>query len=379
MKEGGAEITAKTQAVKDKRSGLVTALSAIGLVFGLLTLVTSSISLLGVGVFVESFRRFSIPPATFGYILSAVNILTYCLGFPAILLCLTAFIAAYAKRTSKTLPVCSLCVGLFAVGLPLLTHVWYGPTLDLVLRQAEKTRYMGGYRESREKEHSIRTPLMEVAEAGQTERARELLNEGSDPRARPTNTWSAFGLAVREGHIDIVRAFLEHEPTEADKTYLGRMVKLAAIHDRNDIVVLLLDHEAEIDVKSEERGWTPLMFATYYGNTEIASTLFERGADPNARNIFGWTVLTVAAREGRLEIVLELLDRGADIDAKNNEGMTPLMWAANDGRTEVVKELLSRGADVNTRSNAQQTAMKYAACQNHTDIVRLLAASGAKN
>ncbi len=148
----------EAQAVKGKRSGLVTALSAIGLLFGLLALVTSSIPLLGVGVFGQSLRRFYIPPVTFGYILSAVNMLTYCLGFAAILLCLTAFIAAYAKRVSKTLPVCSLCVGLSAVGLPLLTDAWYGVTLDLFSAQAGKTRYVERYRESREKTHSIRTP-----------------------------------------------------------------------------------------------------------------------------------------------------------------------------------------------------------------------------
>lgn len=369
----------KAQAVKGKRSGLVTALSAVGLVFGLLALVTSSIPLLGVGVFGQSLRRFYIPPATFGYILSAVNILTYCLGFSAILLCLTAFIAAYAKRVSKTLPVCSLCVGLFAVGLPLLTDAWYGPTLDLFSAQAGKTRYVKRYRESRVKKYSIRTPLMEAAEVGQTERVRELLREGVDPKVK-SEGWSACGLAVRAGHIETVRTLLEEAPQLAeDKEYLNGLVMVAAQWGRTEIMQFLFQKGAPATARNPTQGnWTALMEATKRGHTDTVLLLLDAGADMDATNIRGWTALMEASLKGHDEIGMVLLERGADVNLKSQRGRTALLWASSTGSPEIVEALLANNADVNVKDNEGQTAIKFAARQGHTDIVRLLAAAGGR-
>jgi ankyrin repeat protein len=368
----------RAQTKKGKQSALVTVLSALGLFFGFLALLAASIPLVGLAVFGESFRSLPIPLPAIRYLISAVTIAAYCLGVAAILLCMGAFITAHAKRVSTTLPVSALIVGLLAIGLPLLTRAWYASTLELLTISPEPRLHVERHDKIVERDLSARTPLMDVVESGEIETVKELLEAGADPKLRPGNAWSAFGLAVRDGRIDIVEMFLEHEPTAADKVYLGQMLRLAAIHDRKEIATLLLDNEAEIDARSEERGWTPLMFAAYDNNADMVRLLLDRGADVNARNIYGWSILTVTARVGHLEIVQELIDRGAELNIKNEDGMTALMWAANEGHIDVVNALLDAGANPDIRSKSRDTAMKYAAYQGHTDVVRQLARRGAQ-
>ncbi len=63
-------------------------------------------------------------------------------------------------------------------------------------------------------------------------------------------------------------------------------------------------------------GETPLMFAAFYGKTEIVKLLIEKGADVNAREFMGWTPLLFAARKGHTEIARILIENGADVMAK---------------------------------------------------------------
>ncbi len=369
----------EAQKVPAKRSDLVTALSAVGLVFGLLALGCAAVPLLGVAVFGPSLRRLYIPLELIGSLFSAANILTYFLGIAAILLCLTALIAAYAMRASKTLAGCSLVVGLLAVGTPTLTHAWYGSTLELFPTLSGRRHYVMRSRGFRGMDSSPRTPLMKAAEAGDTEKVKALLKDGADPRQK-SGGWSACGLAVRAGRTETVRTLLEEAPQLTEDTkYMNGLVMVASQWGRTEIIRMLLDKGASANATNpRQANWTAVMEATQKGRTETALLLLENGADVNATNLRNWTALMQAAQTGDIEVATALLDRGASLNARDMYGNTALMMAAVNGHADVVDELLARGADYTLQTENGNTAMKYAAYGNHTDIVRLLAAAGAK-
>ena len=75
--------------------------------------------------------------------------------------------------------------------------------------------------------------------------------------------------------------------------------------------------------------------------------LLEYGADKEAKDKDGWTPLIFASANGKTEVVKLLLEYGADKDAKDNTGDNPLRLASWKGRTEVVKILLEYGANIN--------------------------------
>lgn len=111
-------------------------------------------------------------------------------------------------------------------------------------------------------------------------------------------------------------------------------------------------------------------------NSGSLSTLFLRGADPNARNAKGQTALILALQEGSEKATAALLAHpGIRIDDSNAAGETALMMAALKGRLGAMRALLARGAQVN---RAGWSPLHYAAAGPETAAVALLLDRGAE-
>jgi ankyrin repeat protein len=84
-------------------------------------------------------------------------------------------------------------------------------------------------------------------------------------------------------------------------------------------------------------GVTPLVLASYRGQTEVVKLLLERGAAVNAReNRNGLSSLSHAVGRGDKELVSVLLAHGADPLLKSADGRTPLERAEANGAKEIV-------------------------------------------
>lgn len=150
----------------------------------------------------------------------------------------------------------------------------------------------------------------------------------------------------------------------------------------SDAVGFLLDLGVDVNGKNE-RGDSALHLAASEGNTALARTLLDKGADVNsvcdcdgyhsARN---WTALQMAAFKGHSEVVDALLAKGADIHQKNSEGATPLHLAMTGDSLPVVQALLAKGADVNARDSDGETPLMNSFFDN-ADTVRALLDKGA--
>jgi len=166
----------------------------------------------------------------------------------------------------------------------------------------------------------------------------------------------------------------------ASLTTLARAGELAdLIQDgaRNQALALI---ESGADVnEAQGDGTTPLHWAVYNIDTELAALLLERGADPDVINAFGSSPLGEAAKVAELGLVETLLDAGADPDTPNADGQTVLMLAARSGSTEIARLLLEHGADVNARETWRgQSALIWAADSRFPEIVDLLLEHGAE-
>ncbi|KAF4980537.1 hypothetical protein FZEAL_3472 [Fusarium zealandicum] len=100
--------------------------------------------------------------------------------------------------------------------------------------------------------------------------------------------------------------------------------------NRQDIVDLLLDNGASIDIRIET-GETPLMTAVNSGHCLLARHLLDLGADPHATRPSGSTVLTDCARlllsqghSAAWELFFHLLSLGLDLNKTNSYGKAPM-------------------------------------------------------
>ena len=195
-------------------------------------------------------------------------------------------------------------------------------------------------------------------------------------------------------------------PKESDYSNVGDMVKL------------LIDAKADVNVILGKTGMTPLMWAAKNGKSDAIIALVNAKADVNAKARTGWTSLCYAANNvSCTEAAKTLINAGANVNVslpwvslkqKNGkialgdadlggkdtkEGLKDvsiLMLAAKEGNVELTKALIGAKADVNvictgsvaldygSTASTKQTAATIAHSFEHDDVVTVLMAAGAK-
>ena len=100
------------------------------------------------------------------------------------------------------------------------------------------------------------------------------------------------------------------------------------------------------------------MDAALAGKLEVVRQHISAGTKLDQRDLqSGSTALIAAATFGQTEVALTLIENGADLEVQNNEGSTALITAAFFCRTEIIKALLEKGAERGTKNNTGATAL----------------------
>lgn len=123
---------------------------------------------------------------------------------------------------------------------------------------------------------------------------------------------------------------------------------------------------------TNEKGFSPLHWASLNGHTKVVEELLNANADPNSKNIMLCTPLHFSANNGFDEIVEKLLKAGANPNSVSALGHTPIFSAAFMGHENTVKTLLKSGADPGHKNKQGLTPKHAAESQGYSDIVKIL-------
>jgi len=127
------------------------------------------------------------------------------------------------------------------------------------------------------------------------------------------------------------------------------------------------------------RGEPALIEAVRAGKRNIVALLLERGARVNVSGKRdGLTALEEATRGNRADIAQMLIDAGADVDKTGKDGQTPLMLAAKLGHANIVQVLIDADAYLNDTDATGRTPLTLARERRHKLTVELLMAAGAE-
>jgi ankyrin repeat protein len=153
---------------------------------------------------------------------------------------------------------------------------------------------------------------------------------------------------------------------------------IEAIKDENRVAVQSLIKTKTAVNAAQPDGSTPLSWAVYLNQVDVAEQLIAAGANVNSADEYGDSPLTLASATGNGALIEKLLSAGADPNAARWNGETALMLAARAGSVNGVKLLLAKGAKPNAiESRKGQNALMWAAAEGHGEIIDLLLTAGA--
>ncbi|XP_074834337.1 DNA-binding protein RFXANK isoform X2 [Carettochelys insculpta] len=124
--------------------------------------------------------------------------------------------------------------------------------------------------------------------------------------------------------------------------------------------------------KPDERGFTPLIWASAFGEIETVRHLLDWGADPHVLAKERESALSLASTGGYTDIVIMLLERDVDINIYDWNGGTPLLYAVRGNHVKCVEALLARGADLTTEADSGYTPMDLAVALGHKKVQQVI-------
>ena len=194
-----------------------------------------------------------------------------------------------------------------------------------------------------------KTPLLRAAEAGNFDKARVLLEEGSNVRTKAENGVSVLHCAtLLDPMPELVRLLLDHGADPTAATDFGMTALHQAAYGNGGVVEVLLNAGANANARDVD-GTGPLHVAVVWNaDPEVASLLIAADADVTMPDGTGASPLHLAAYWNPSPHVLDvLIEAGADPNAVDRRGDTPLHMAARrslNART-FMDVLLAAGAD----------------------------------
>jgi len=237
------------------------------------------------------------------------------------------------------------------------------------------------------------TGLFHMSTLDDMEGVRFFLSQGANVNTRNNLNHSPLNEAARHGSIEIVQLLLKNgAQVEVATDDHGWTPLYEAIRDnRPDVVRLLLEHGANKNTRLHS-GFDAINEACHRGHHEIARILIENGARPDSKAPHGMTPLLEASMRSDGAWMRWLLDWDAGVrtDLQDNDGRDAVWHAANGGHIDTLSALLDHGREgdksvpqwkrvpVNTMSNEGWTPLGCAAHRNHYECVRMLLDAGAE-
>lgn len=137
-------------------------------------------------------------------------------------------------------------------------------------------------------------------------------------------------------------------------------------------VKLALQHNPQSVFTKDERGFPPLVLASYLDLKEITEMILAVGAPVDDQDVLGNSALIGVSFKGNETLAKIFLDHGADINFQNLNGTTPLMYATTFHKVSMVKFLLGAGADPNMKDNQGNTAADIARQKGFQELADFL-------
>lgn len=231
-------------------------------------------------------------------------------------------------------------------------------------------------------DESGKTPLHLAIEMDHTDIARYLIEQGANTNLTDHDNETPLHYSASAGNLEIGRLLLEKGTTSLNDSnavkhggFVGNWtpLHLACLNSHPEMVQLLLDHNANIEVRDGVQR-TPLILSVEGGDMQVVQILVKNGADINAQAIRGYTALLWAARNDFEEMVNYLVDRGATIAPDMLQ--LAFQMAVSNGMDRLFELVTEQGFNVEEMAQREPEFICPAAAGGSARIIELLVENG---
>ncbi|HUN26031.1 MAG TPA: ankyrin repeat domain-containing protein [Steroidobacteraceae bacterium] len=176
--------------------------------------------------------------------------------------------------------------------------------------------------------------MQQAAIAAYTPILKLLLQAGADVDSPNSEGQTALMLVARTGNLEAAKLLLSHgAAVNAVESWGGQTALMwAAAQAQPQMLRLLIEHHAKLDLRSAVRNWPRRVTAE---------------GRPLIMDMGGLTALAFAARQDCIACVRELVKAGADLNLGDPDDTTPLVIALMNLHFDLANVLIEAGADVN--------------------------------
>lgn len=188
-------------------------------------------------------------------------------------------------------------------------------------------------------------------------------------------------IDIQKNDLDAIKEIITNNPDIINYQIGERkstLLQQAVLYDKPDVVELLLDMGADINL-FDDINYTPLIMAILENKNDPANILIERGAYLNIKDEFGRYPLHLVAQNKNNYLLKKLVEKKPEIiiDSMDSSNVTPLSYATSFGNIDGMRLLLDNGADVNSKDINSWTPLFYAIRYGNLNAVKLLIDRGA--
>lgn len=195
----------------------------------------------------------------------------------------------------------------------------------------------------------------------------------------PDEPGEALHLAVRAGHLgDVTRLIAAGTPVDVRDALGSTPLLDASWTGETEIAKFLIEHGADVNAHHSESGSTPLQYAVLTGRIEMTKLLLQAHASVSSEYRDGQSLLHVAAARGYGAIIDLLVHAGGNVQALDANGNTPLDSAVLHDQPFAFAALLRNHANVRYVHPLDGRGALHEACmRGYVDMLQPLIDAGA--
>jgi ankyrin repeat protein len=207
-----------------------------------------------------------------------------------------------------------------------------------------------------------------------------ILGTGKDPNCKTEeDAWTPLWIAACHGHSDITRMLLDAGANVNATNRKGcTALREASQIGATEVVRLLLEHSANVDLAPHDFQDAPLIVAAAKDHIEVVKLLLAAGANVRAQQSGGWSPLHYALMNKNEEMATRILEYSPNVNASTLACLRPLHLAALAGLTDIATRLLDLGSEIEARDTGDLTALRVAVQAGKLDTVKMLVERGGR-